>query len=66
MHIASGIADPKNKQHAVQILPIIVQGLTLPATFGGQKSFDDPPFHIRQIAASQSHLRKGSLESRLR
>ena len=26
MHVAPGASDPKNMQHAVQILPIIVRG----------------------------------------
>lgn len=61
-----GFTDPKNMQHAVQILPIIVRGPRLPATFAGQKPLDDPPFHIRQVAASQNRLLKSSLESRFR
>ena len=66
MHVAPGAADPENMQHAVQILPIIVRGPRLPPTFAGQKPLDDPPFHIRQVAASQNRLLKGSFESRFR
>ena len=65
MHIAPGAADPKNMQHAVQILPIVMRGPRLPAAFGGQQPLDDPPFHIRKVAACQNRLLKSSLESRL-
>lgn len=63
MHVAPRASDPQNMQHPVQILPIIVRRPRLPATFAGQKPLDDPPFHIRQVAASQNRLLKGSLES---
>ena len=63
MHVAPGASDPKNMQHAIQVSSIIVRGSGLPTAFGGQQSLDDPPFHIRQVAASQNRLLKGSLES---
>ena len=64
MHVAPGASDPKNMQHTVQIPPIIVRRSRLPPAFGGQKPLNDPPFHIRQVAASQNCLLKSSLESR--
>ncbi len=63
MHVAPGASDPKNMKHAVQVSSIIVRGPGLPATFAGQQPLDDLPFHIRQVAASQNRLPKGSLES---
>lgn len=66
MHVAPGASDPKNMQHAVEVSSIVVRGTRLPATFGGQKTLNDPPFHIREVAASQNRLLKGSLESRFR
>ena len=66
MQVAPWAADPENMQHAVQILPIIVRGSGLPTAFGGQQPLNDPPFHIRQVAARQDCLLKGSLESRFR
>jgi len=64
MHVAPRASDPKDMQHTVQILPIIVRRSGLPAAFGGQQPLDDPPFHICQVAASQNCLLKSSLESR--
>jgi hypothetical protein len=61
MHVAPGAADPKNMQHGIQVSPIIVRGPGLPSTFGGHQSFDDPPFHIRKVAASQNSLLKAVL-----
>jgi hypothetical protein len=58
MHVAPGAADPKNMQHAVQVSPIIMRGPGLPSTFGGQQSFDDLPFDIREVASSQNCLLK--------
>ncbi|KSV93116.1 hypothetical protein N184_21295 [Sinorhizobium sp. GL28] len=66
MHVAPRAADPKNMQHAVQILPIIVRGARLPPALGGQQPLNDPPLHIRQVATSQNRLLKGSFESRFR
>lgn len=66
MHVTPRATDPKNMQHAVEILSIIVRGARLPTAFGGQQPPDDPPFHIRGVAASQNRLLKGSLESRFR
>jgi hypothetical protein len=64
MHVAPRASDPKNMQHAVQVSSIIEPGPGLPPAFGGQQPLDDPPFHIREVAASQNRLLKGSLESR--
>ncbi len=63
MHVTPGAADPKNMEHTVQILPIIVRRPGLPAAFGRQQPLDDPPFRIRQIAARQNRLLKDSFES---
>lgn len=66
MHVPPRASDPKDMQHTVQILPIIVRRPGLPAALGGQQPLDDPPFHICQVAASQNCLLKGSLESHFR
>lgn len=63
MHVAPRAPDPQNMQHSVEILPIMVRRARFPPALIGQQSFNNPPFQIRQVAASQNRLLKGSLES---
>jgi len=51
-------------QHSIEVASIIMGRSGLSAPLRREQSFNDPPFHIRQVAACQNRLLKSSIESR--